>query len=134
MIRRIQLEGNAGFTLIELLIVVTILGIIVSIAVPQLLTVSKAPAYATVNSDLKNVMAALELYFLKHGTYPATVAELEATGFSLSPGVSFDSYKIESKKGVLTVHMHVVHVDSADKWHASYPLEGTEIEFREAKK
>ncbi len=126
----IQLEKNAGFSLIELLIVVAIIGIIAAIAVPSLLTSSKAPADATAKSDLRNVMTALELYFLKNGTFPATVAELEATGFSLSPGVSFDTYKVETKDGVLTVHMHVKHVDSANKWHARYPLEGTEIEIR----
>ena len=130
MINSIQLEKNAGFSLIELLIVVAIIGVIAAIAVPQLSTSRKAPADATAKSDLRNVMTALELYSLSNGTFPATVAELEATGFSLSPGVSFDKYKVETKNGVLTVHMHVEHVDSADNWHASYPLEGTEIEIR----
>jgi len=130
MINNIQLQQNDGFTLLELLIVVTIVGIIAAIAVPSLLTSSKAPADATAKSDLRNVMTALELYFLRTGTYPATLAELEATGFSLSPGVSFDRYKVETTNGVLTVHMHVEHVDSANKWHASYPWEGTEIEIR----
>jgi len=115
MVSSIQLERNDGFSLIELLVVVTIIGIIISVAVPQLSTASKAPADATAKSDLKNVMTALELYFLRAGTYPATLAELEATGFSLSPGVSFDRYKVEMKDGVLTVHMHFEHVDSANK-------------------
>ena len=126
----IQLEKNAGFSLIELLIVVSIIGIVAAIAVPSLTTASKAPADATAKSDLKNVMTAFEMYYLRNGTFPATVADLEATGFSLSPGVSFDKYDVQTKDGVLTVHMHVEHVDSSNKWHARYPLEGTEIELR----
>ncbi len=130
MMNSIQLERNAGFTLLELLIVVTIIGVIAAFAVPQLSTARKATGDATAKSDLRNVMTALELYSLSNGTFPATVAELEATGFSLSPGVSFDTYKVEMKDGVLMVHMHVKHVDSVNKWHARYPLEGTEIEIR----
>ncbi len=130
MMNSIQLEKNAGFSLLELMVVVVIIGLIAAFAIPQLSTSRKAPADATAKSDLRNVMTALELYSLRNGTFPATVAELEATGFSLSPGVSFDTYKVETKDGVLTVHMHVEHVDSANKWHARYPLEGIEIEIR----
>ena len=106
--------------------VVTIIGIIASIAIPKMVE-SKIPAYdATAKSDLRNAMTALEMYNITNGTYPATSAELESSGYSLSPRVSWDKYDFESG----SVHMHVQHENSPSAWHAKYPEEGTEIEIR----
>jgi len=126
----ISLRNEKGFSLLELLFVVVIIGIVASIAIPQL-TESKIPAYdATAKSDLKNVITALEMYSIRNGTYPASESDLLSSGFSLSSGVSFTRYTLETKDGVQNLHMHVQHVNSPNAWHIKYPEEGTQPEIR----
>ena len=117
---------SSGFSLIELLIVVAIITIVAAIAIPRLAASKAAAADATCKSDLRNAMTALARYNITNSTYPATIGELEGSGYSLSSRVSWDKYEL--KDG--SVHMHLEHLDSANKWHVDYPEEGTEIEIR----
>ncbi len=82
---------------------------------------------ATAKSDLRNAMTDLEMYNIKNGAYPASESDLLSSGFSLSSGVSFDRYSLDTNG---SVHMHVQHVNSPNAWHIKYPEEGTEIEIR----
>lgn len=72
---------QAGFTLIELLIVIVVLGILMSMAVPALSGVKNKADTAVAKADLHNVMQSLEMYYLDQGEYPLTadftVANLE---------------------------------------------------------
>ena len=117
---------SSGFSLIELLIVTAIITILAAIAIPRYEASVAAAADATCKSDLRNAMTALARYNVANYTYPATIAELEASGYSLSSQVSWDKYDFNDG----SVHMHVEHEKSANKWHAKYPEEGTEIEIR----
>ncbi|TDO92273.1 general secretion pathway protein G [Halanaerobium saccharolyticum] len=59
-----------GFTLIELLIVIVVLGILMSMAVPALSGVKNKADTAVAKADLHNIMQSLEMYYLDHGEYP----------------------------------------------------------------
>jgi general secretion pathway protein G len=70
---------EAGFTLIELLIVIVVLGILMSMAVPALSGVKDKADTAVAKADLHNIMQSLEMYYLDAGAYPAQAVEADFT-------------------------------------------------------
>ncbi len=63
-------QSNTAFTLIELLIVVAIIGILAAIAVPNFLNAQVRAKIARVESDMKSISTALEMYMTDRGSYP----------------------------------------------------------------
>lgn len=66
----LKIRNCRGFTLIELLIVVAIIGVLASIAIPQFLTYQRKALNAQAISDLKNVKTSLEAFFQDIQHYP----------------------------------------------------------------
>ncbi len=61
---------QAGFTLIELLIVIAIIAILAAIAIPMFMKYKQGAYLASVRSDVKNSVTALESYDATNGGYP----------------------------------------------------------------
>ena len=79
---------RSGFTLIELLIVVVIIGILASIAIPKFSN-TKGKAYlAAMKSDLRNLATAQEAYLYDFATYYTGAVPGSGIDYSVSPGVS----------------------------------------------
>jgi prepilin-type N-terminal cleavage/methylation domain-containing protein len=66
------LRQRSGYTLIELLVVVTIIVLLTSIGLVSYGQISKNSRDGKRKSDLEQVRAALVLYRIDTGTYPAT--------------------------------------------------------------
>src|SRR5437016_4424426 len=60
---------RTGFTLIELLIVVAIIGLVATIAVPKLINTKERALVAAMKSDLRNLVTAEENYLIDHAKY-----------------------------------------------------------------
>ncbi len=67
---------SRGFTLIELLIVMTIIGILATIAQPQLQSAVIRAREAVLKEDLFQMRDAIDQYYADNGKYPAELTEL----------------------------------------------------------
>ncbi len=71
-----RFNSRAGFTLIELLIVVVILGILATLAIPYFRNTTAKAFGGTLKSDLRNLAAAQESYFYDNVVYATDVSQL----------------------------------------------------------
>jgi prepilin-type N-terminal cleavage/methylation domain-containing protein len=59
-----------AFSLVELVIVVTIIGILASIAIPRMTTASSSAKANALQATLANVRKAIDVYYAEHNRYP----------------------------------------------------------------
>ena len=70
-------QRQKGFTLVELLIVLIILGLVASIAGPNVMKYLGSSKAKTAKLQLKEIESSLELFFLDTGGYPSTSQGLD---------------------------------------------------------
>lgn len=74
-----------GFSLIELLIVVAIIGIIATIAVPQLLDAIDRGRQRRTMADMRNIATANGTYRVDEGEYASALGDLDPTYMQVVP-------------------------------------------------
>ena len=70
--------GRKGFTLVEMLVVVVIVGVLVAIALPRFFGATQQARIEACNANVRAMTAACEVFNARNGSYPASLAELEA--------------------------------------------------------
>ena len=121
--KTMSMPTRGGFTLIELLIVVIIIGLLATIAIPKFDGVRQRAFNAAALADLNNASKEIERYFNDNFRYPADENELMDEGYSHTPGVSFTTFSIRDPGNPETarVHMHINHEGSKQYYHYEYP-------------
>jgi len=129
--KSLYIESNEkGFTLVELMIVIAIISILASVALPLYAASREKASDAAAKLELKNAMKFIDLYSIDNG-FPETLDDLLAGGFNQSKNVVFTKYSIGTfGDGQPTVHIHVKHAGSSNSWHVNFPKEGSEISIR----
>jgi general secretion pathway protein G len=70
--------GEAGFTLVEMLVVITIIGLIMALVGPRVLSYLSESKVKAAKIQIESFEAALDLYYLDNGAYPASNEGLKA--------------------------------------------------------
>ena len=74
-------EGQNGFTLIELIIVMTIIAILASIAIPSYMSSIKSAKEAVLKEDLHVMRSAIDSYTMDKGKAPQSLDDLVQSGY-----------------------------------------------------
>ncbi|KUK79545.1 MAG: hypothetical protein XD95_0310 [Microgenomates bacterium 39_7] len=80
------MKKRSGFTLLELLIVITIIGILTSLAMVSYSSAQRRARDSQRQADLKAIQNALEQYYADHdGNYPSSVDDCNHPGEEYLP-------------------------------------------------
>ena len=73
--------GEGGFTLVELMIVMTIIGILASIAIPSYIRAVQKAKEATLREDLHTIRTAIDSYTVDKEKAPQSLDDLVQAGY-----------------------------------------------------
>ena len=97
--------NGKGFTLIELLIVIAIIGILASIAIPQFSSYRKRAFNSGAMADIKNVAIAQVAYHTDYKTYTESLDNLSGTfGAYITDGVDISISKSDTTFTLVGYH------------------------------
>ncbi len=118
--------SRGGFTLIELLVVVIVVAILAAVAMPRFSRSREKTFFAEMQSDLKNLASAQEIYYANNGFRYAGAAGSDVPGVT---GLQFAA----SKGVTVTLQEVVVNGWSAQAVHESLsPGQFCSVFFRDA--
>ena len=111
-------KRSRGFTLVELIIVIIIIGIIATLAIPQFIDSTTDAQEATLAGDLAVLRNAINLYYHQHSsTYPGAVKE-DGTGDATTDG----AVETAALTNQLTQYTNADGLTSASLDRATYPF------------
>lgn len=115
-------KNQKGFTLIELLIVVAIIGIIVAIAIPNLLNAIQRAKQRRSMGDARTIATACEAYAVDLNRYPP------AAGYNLPGGLSLPTTTCGTMQNYVQP-TYVAKVPLADGWNSWFNF-GTDANYQ----
>lgn len=71
-----KVMNQRGFATLEVILMVMVIGILASIAVPRFTNITTAANTAKIQADLSTIDTAIAVYYMEHGSYPTALNQL----------------------------------------------------------
>jgi prepilin-type N-terminal cleavage/methylation domain-containing protein len=105
-----KVKGEKGFTLVELLMVVAIIAILASIAIPRFSKYRLRTYITELESDAKNTYTSAQAYLIDNPSETVdALNKLNSGGFQKSINVHFDSGDITLTGGTIIISHNVLN-------------------------
>ena len=69
--------NQKGFATLEVILMIVVIGILATVAVPRFTDVTVKANTAKIQSDLATLDNAIEIYFMENGEYPDSISKLK---------------------------------------------------------
>ena len=107
-------QGAQGLTLVEVMIVIVIIGVLSSIAIPNYFSSKEKAKYAATISEIKLLEKMISGYHIDHGSYPEKLNDLGIKKLKDPWGNPYQYYQIEGNKKL--------NIGKLRKDHAQVPV------------
>src|SRR5437016_328455 len=118
-------RGGNGFTLVELLVVLTIIGIIMAMAIPQLMNALQKAKQKKSMADVREIAVAIESYAIDYKDYPPAAAQTVPVLFG---GIAYPTLTLGlTKTYVAPTYLKVIPL--VDGWNSWYLYNASEPDY-----